>query len=105
MIRKFVAITVAAVALLLILGSRDGPKPAEAATYFLVTNSQNSGPGSFRAAIDAANSATSGPIFVIFVTTAPIRLDTGVGYLNTLPITLQRSLPGQMTILEASNPS
>lgn len=75
----------AVAALFLVLGS--GPRPAEAATTVLVTSNANSGPGSFRAAVDQANGNSNVGI-IKFLVNGPITLQSSVVYTNTQALTL-----------------
>ncbi|MGE0230064.1 MAG: hypothetical protein AB7U23_16310, partial [Dehalococcoidia bacterium] len=83
---RALAIGVAAVAaVMLLLGQ--GPRPAEAATTLFVTTNNNAGPGSFRAAVEQANSNPNVGT-IKFLASGPINLQNAVVYTNTQPLTL-----------------
>ncbi|MGE0230066.1 MAG: hypothetical protein AB7U23_16320 [Dehalococcoidia bacterium] len=83
---KALSVGIAAVAaVLLVLGS--GARPAEAASTVLVFSTADSGPGTFRAAIDQANT-NSNVGYIRFLTNGPITLQEPVEYSNNQPLTL-----------------
>ncbi|MEZ4553647.1 MAG: hypothetical protein R3B59_07035 [Dehalococcoidia bacterium] len=83
---KALSIGIAAVAaVLLLLGS--GPRTVEAATTVLVFTTADSGPGSFRAAIDQANN-NSNVGHIRFLTNGPITLNDPVEYEGSQPLTI-----------------
>jgi len=99
MYRAFRALPVgiaALAAMFLILGQ--GPSPAEAATV-VVTSNADSGPGTFRAAVDQANGNSS--ITVIkFLTNGPITLQSSVEYYGSQPLSLMGLFN---TVIQGSN--
>ncbi|MGE0133507.1 MAG: hypothetical protein AB7L91_04410 [Dehalococcoidia bacterium] len=83
---KALSIGIAAVAaVLLLLGS--GARPVEAASTVLVFSTADSGPGTFRAAIDQANN-NSNVGTIKFFTNGPITLNDPVEYDGSQPLTL-----------------
>jgi hypothetical protein len=97
---KLAAAAVAIVALLVVVGYHDGT-PAEAATFALVKNGNDAGPGSFRAAIAAA-SANAGIDTVYFQNHTPVKLDTDVVYTGTQALTVSALQFLQPTVIEGS---
>ena len=86
--RVLTASAVAVAAVLLLLGSSSGVRPAEAASYVVVTSSNDSGPGTFRDAIDQANDDSSITL-IKFLVYSPINLYDEVEYYGEQPLTLQ----------------
>ncbi|MGE0133510.1 MAG: hypothetical protein AB7L91_04395 [Dehalococcoidia bacterium] len=83
---KALSVGIAAVAaVLLLLGS--GARPVEAASTVLVFSTADSGPGTFRAAIDQANN-NSNVGTIKFFTNGPITLNDPVEYDGSQPLTL-----------------
>ncbi|MEZ4553648.1 MAG: right-handed parallel beta-helix repeat-containing protein [Dehalococcoidia bacterium] len=83
---RVLSVGIAAVAaVLLVLGS--GARPVEAATTVLVFSTADSGPGTFRAAIDQANN-NSNVGYIRFLTNGPITLQDPVVYEGSQPLTL-----------------
>ncbi|MGE0230128.1 MAG: hypothetical protein AB7U23_16640, partial [Dehalococcoidia bacterium] len=83
---RVLSVGVAAIAaVLLVLGS--GARPVEAASTVLVFSTADSGPGTFRAAIDQANNNSSVG-YIRFLTNGPITLQEPVEYEGSQPLTL-----------------
>jgi hypothetical protein len=96
---KALSIGIAAVAaMVLLLGQ--GPRPAEAATTFYVTSNADSGPGTFRAAVDQANYCYDS-VVIKFLVSGPVNLQDSVEYDCDYPITLSGRLT--KTTIQESN--
>ncbi|MGE0230065.1 MAG: hypothetical protein AB7U23_16315 [Dehalococcoidia bacterium] len=95
---RALSIGIAAVAaVILLLGH--GPRPAEAATTVYVTSNADSGAGTFRAAVDQANSNPDVNV-IKFLTNGPVTLQSQVFYTGSQSLTISGLLK---TVIQGSS--
>jgi hypothetical protein len=73
----------------LLLGAAPSPWALQAASAAVVTNGDDAGPGSLRAAIEAANAAAQATTIVVAPQVGTIEVDSALEYTGAHPLTIQ----------------